>query len=122
MKVSTFSVVVGVLLILAGLGGWAAYRSPTALIPVPFGVLFVFFGILARKESLRRHAMHGAAAVALVGFVPSASGLLGLPALLAGEAARPAAVVLRSTMALLCLAFLVVAIRSFVVARRARAG
>jgi hypothetical protein len=49
-------------------------------------------------------------------------GLIGIPALLAGQAARPAAVVLQSVMALLCLGFLVVAIRSFIQARRARAA
>ena len=66
--------------------------------------------------------MHAAALVALLGFLPSVSGLLGIPDLLAGEAARPAAVVLRSVMAVLCLGFLVVAIRSFIAARRARAA
>jgi hypothetical protein len=64
--------------------------------------------------------MHAAAAVALLGFLPSVPGLLGIPDLLAGQAARPAAVVLRSVMAILCLGFLVVAVRSFVAARRAR--
>jgi hypothetical protein len=64
--------------------------------------------------------MHAAAAVALLGFLPSVPGLLGLPALLAGEAGRPAAVVLRSVMAVLLLGFLVAAVRSFVAARRAK--
>ena len=66
--------------------------------------------------------MHAAAAVALLGFLPSVPGLLGIPDLLAGQAARPAAVVLRSVMAVLCLAFLVAAVRSFVLARRSRAA
>ena len=120
MNVSRLALLVGLLLVLTGIGGFAAFRSPTALIPVAFGVLLAACGLLARKESLRKHAMHAAAAVALLGFVPSVPGLLGIPALLAGEAARPAAVVLRSVMALLCLGFLTVAVRSFVAARRAR--
>ncbi len=120
MNVSRLALVFGTLLVLTGIGGYAAFRSPTALIPVAFGVLLAVCGLVARKESLRKHAMHAAAAVALLGFVPSVPGLLGIPALLAGEAARPAAVVLRSAMALLCLGFLVVAVRSFVAARRAR--
>ena len=120
MNVSTVALVTGALLVLTGIGGYAAFQSPTALIPVAFGVLLAACGLVARKEHLRRHAMHAAAAVALLGFLPSVPGLLGIPDLLAGEAARPAAVVLRSLMAILCLGFLVVAVRSFVTARRAR--
>ena len=120
MNVSTVALVTGALLVLTGIGGYAAFQSPTALIPVVFGVLLAACGLVARKEHLRRHAMHAAAAVALLGFLPSVPGLFGIPDLLAGEAARPAAVVLRSVMAILCLGFLVVAVRSFVAARRAR--
>ena len=119
MNVPSLALLFGSLLVLTGVGGFAAFRSPTALLPVVFGVLLGACGLVARKESLRKHAMHTAAAVALVGFLPSAPGLLGIPSLLAGEAARPAAVVLRSVMALLCLGFLAVAVRSFVAARRA---
>jgi hypothetical protein len=122
MNVPSIALLFGTLLVLTGIGGFAAFQSPTALIPVGFGVLLGICGLVARKEHLRRHAMHAAAAVALVGFVPSVPGLLGIPALLAGEAARPAAVVLRSVMAILCAGFLVVAIRSFVAARRARSA
>ena len=120
MSVPALALGIGSLLVLTGLGGFAAYGTPTALIPLGFGVLLGLCGLLARKESLRRHAMHAAAAVALLGFLPSVPGLLGIPDLLAGQAARPAAVVLRSVMAVLCLAFLVAAVRSFVAARRAR--
>jgi hypothetical protein len=122
MNVSSLALLFGALLLLTGVGGYAAFQTPTALIPVGFGVLLGICGLVARKESLRRHAMHAAAVVALVGFLPSAPGLLGIPDLLAGEAARPAAVVLRSVMAVLCLGFLVVAVRSFIAARKARAA
>lgn len=122
MSVSSLALLYAALLLLTGVGGYAAFRTPTALIPVGFGLLLGLCGLLARKESLRRHAMHAAAGVALLGFLPSAPGLLGIPDLLAGEAARPAAVVLRSVMAVLCLGFLVAAVRSFVAARRARAA
>jgi hypothetical protein len=122
MNVSSMSLLFGGLLVLTGVGGYAAYGSPTALIPVGFGVLLGICGLVARKEHLRKHAMHAAAAVALLGFLPSVRGLLGVPALLAGQAARPGAVVLQSVMAILCLGFLVVAVRSFIQARRARAA
>lgn len=122
MNVSSLALLFGALLLLTGVGGYVAFQTPTALIPVGFGVLLGICGLVARKESLRRHAMHAAAVVALVGFLPSAPGLLGIPDLLAGEAARPAAVILRSVMAVLCLGFLVVAVRSFIAARKARAA
>ncbi len=120
MSVSTVAIVIAVLLLLTGFGGYAAYGTPTALIPCAFGTLLGVCGFLGRKDSLRKHAMHAAAAIALAGFIPSVPGLLGLPALLAGEAVRPAAVILRSVMAVLCLTFLAFAIRSFIEARRAR--
>ncbi len=120
MNVSALALGIGSLLVLTGLGGFAAYGNPTALTPLGCCVVLGACGLVARNEKLRRHAMHAAAAVALLGFVPSVSGLLGIPGLLAGEAARPAAVVLRSVMALLCLVFLVAAVRSFVAARRSR--
>ena len=122
MNTSSLALLFGALLLLTGVGGYAAFQTPTALIPVGFGVLLGICGLVARKESLRRHAMHAAAVVALVGFLPSAPGLLGIPDLLAGEAARPAAVILRSVMAVLCLGFLVVAVRSFIAARKARSA
>jgi hypothetical protein len=65
--------------------------------------------------------MHLAAALALVGMLGSARGVPGVLSLLSGgEVARPAAAVVQALMAALCLAFLVLAIRSFVAARRAR--
>ena len=120
MSVPSVAILTASLLALTGLGGYAAYQSPTALIPLAFGILLGICGLIGRKESLRKHAMHGAAMVALLGFIPSVPGLLGIPDLIAGHAARPAAVILRSIMAILCLGFLVVAIRSFIAARRAR--
>jgi hypothetical protein len=112
----------GGLLIALGLAGWVAtgQQSPTALIPAAFGLLLAVLGYLARKENLRKHAMHGAAMVGLLGFLGSARGLAGLPAFLSGEAERPAAVVSQAVMAAACLVFVGLCVRSFVAARRAR--
>jgi hypothetical protein len=67
------------------------------------------------------HAMHGAALIGLLGFFGSVSGLPQLMKLIAGDSiARPVAAVSRSIMAVLCLAFVVLTVRSFVAARIAR--
>ncbi len=110
----------GGLLIALGIAGYVGtgMASPTALIPSVFGVLLTIAGWIARDESRRKHAMHGAAMAGLLGFLGSASGLVELPALLGGEAARPAAVISRSAMAVLCLIFVVLCVRSFIDARR----
>jgi len=112
----------GGLLIALGFGGWFAtgQESPTALIPAAFGVLLAILGFVARKESLRKHAMHGAAAVGLLGLLGSARGLMGLPALLGGTAERPAAVISQTLMAMLCAVFVWLCVRSFIAVRRAR--
>ncbi len=112
----------GGLLIALGFGGWFAtgQESPTALIPAGFGLLLAALGLLARKENLRKHAMHGAAMVGLLGLLGSARGLMGLPALLGGTAERPAAVISQTLMAVLCAVFVWLCVRSFIAVRRAR--
>ncbi len=113
----------GVALIVLGLGGYFATgaQSPTALIPAAAGLLLVVCGLLGRNPRMRMHAMHAAALVGVLGLAGSASGVGQLVKLLTGESvARPAAAVSKSIMALLCLAFVVLTVRSFVAARIAR--
>jgi len=112
------------LLILLGAGGYfgSGANSPTALIPAVFGVILLILGLVARNPARRKHAMHGAAVVALLGLFGSIRGLLQLPTVLSGgEVARPAAVIAQSIMAVLMIIFVALAIRSFVEARRSRA-
>ena len=111
----------GGLLIALGVAGYVGtgMESPTALIPAVFGLLLIIAGAIARNESRRKHAMHAAAMVGLLGFLGSASALAQLPALLGGgEIARPAAVISRSIMAALSLLFVVLCVNSFIAARR----
>ena len=112
----------GVALIVLGLAGYGltGAASLTALIPAAFGLLLVLAGVLARNERWRMHAMHAAVLVALLGFLGSARGLLGLGAVLDGTAARPAATVSQAIMAVLTFVYIVLAVRSFIEARRAR--
>jgi hypothetical protein len=111
-------------LIALGVGGfaWTEGRSYTALIPAAVGLLLLILGLLARKDHLRKHAMHAAAMVGLIGLLGSVPGLLKLPTLISGgEVERPTAVVLQSVMAVLCAVFVGLCVNSFIAARRRRA-
>lgn len=109
---------VGALLIVLGGYGYtqSTTRSPMALIPAVFGVLFLVLAFLAGRDNLRKHAMHAAAALALIGL------LAGLgPIGMGGTGRFPALMVYSTTaMSVLCAIFLVFAVRSFIAARRAR--
>jgi uncharacterized membrane protein HdeD (DUF308 family) len=114
----------GALLIVVGLVAYFATGadSPTALLPAALGALLLILGLVAGRESLRRHAVHAALAIALLGILGTAMNLAEVPALLRGDAERPAAVVSSLVTALALLVYLVLGIRSFVEARRARAA
>jgi len=116
------TVALGVVLIILGLAGYflTGGVSVTALIPAAFGVVLAVAGLLARDPGKRKHAMHAAVVVALLGFLGSARGLLQIGALVNGTAARPAAVISQTIMAVLTLVYIVMAVRSFVAARAAR--
>ena len=85
-------------------------------------MLIAIAGLVARNPRLRMHAMHGAVLVALLGVLGCVPGVLKLPALLGGTAERPVAVVAQIVTFLVCLGFVVSAVRSFIEARRSRVG
>ncbi|HZX40567.1 MAG TPA: hypothetical protein VFE93_01935 [Myxococcaceae bacterium] len=120
----TLALLVGVVLVAIGLGAYVGTgaHAPTALIPAALGVLIAVAGVLARNPRLRMHAMHAAVLVALLGILGCIPGLLRLPALLDGTAQRPAAVVAQLITFVVCLGFVVTAVRSFIEARRGRAS
>lgn len=111
----------GTLLIALAAGGYFGTGgvSLTAWIPAAFGLPMVLFGWLAKNPSKRKLFMHLAVAVALLAFLGSAKGVLGLGKMATGVSVeRPAATVSMAVMALLSAVYLVLAIRSFVRARR----
>jgi uncharacterized membrane protein len=111
------TIVFGILLTLLGLVGYAMTRtSMTALIPALFGVLLLILGLLARSESMRKHAMHAAAMVALVGCVGALFPLLRTPS---GPRAAMAVFSQVATVVLTGV-FVALCVRSFIAARRAR--
>jgi hypothetical protein len=118
----------GVSLVVLGLGAYlvTGRESVTALIPAFFGLPVVGLGVAAlMREAWRKHAMHGAAGLALLGLLGTAKAVPNLLYLLSVGSAhveRPAAVVVQSLMALLCVAYLYFSIRSFIEARRNRAA
>jgi len=118
------TIILGAFLAVLGVVGYVATGSehPTALIATGFGVVFIILGVLARQDKLRRHVMHAAAMLGLVGFlVPAIRGVPNLVRMIAGhEVPLPNAAVLQSLMALACLVFVGLCIRSFIEARRAR--
>src|SRR5665213_321516 len=100
-------------------------HAPTALIPAFFGILLCILGLLANTENSKRRMlfMHIAVTVGLIGvifpgwrggsdFIASARGAV-VP--------HPAAMKEELTMAAICLVFVLMCVRSFIAARRARA-
>ena len=78
-------------------------------------MIFLVLAYVARSEAARRHAMHVAMVVALAGIIGTALRLL--PALAAGQFARPAVLAQLATTLLLAWYF-VKGIKSFRDARR----
>ena len=120
------SIACGILLILVGVIGYVygmmnSNASVTALIPAFLGLLLAALGFAARaKEDLRKHLMHGAVFVGLVGFVATVSSVFKLPAVFNGTAERPAAVIAQFATTVICLVFVVLCVKSFVDARKNR--
>ena len=115
----------GLVLIALGLGGYfgTGRASVTALIPAFFGLPLLLLGLVALNERMRKHAIHIAVIVGLLGCAGTARGLMKLPVLLTGgEIARPTAVAIQAAMAIVCLIYVLTCVRSFVKARRAGAA
>lgn len=114
------SIITGILLILVGVAGYinglmTGHASVTALIPAFFGLVLAALGLVSRSnEGLRKHLMHVAVVIALLGFILTAGRLL----MKMSEIALSAAVVSQAAMAGICLVFVILAIRSFASARR----
>ncbi len=114
---------VGAVLAVLGVLAYAltGAASVTALIPTFVGVILLVCALLARRPGLRRHALHAAVAVAALGAAGSLMQVVKIGDVLAGTAARPAAVVVSTIMFVLLVVLVAAGVRSFVGARRARA-
>lgn len=120
----TTSIIFGTILATAGVIAYIATgaSSPTALIPSGFGAVLLACGIAGVTfPKARMHVMHVAALAGLLGTLGGLGmGLPATPALLAGTAERPLAVIMQLVLGSFSLVFLVLCVRSFIAARRAR--
>lgn len=121
-----FTIIIGSLLGLVGIVGFVVtdMRHLTALIPFAIGDVLAGCGVLSlARPHWRKHAMHVAVSIALVGFVGTVSSGVKISGWVNGNTPeRPEAVMAQGATAFLCLIFIIVAVRSFVVARKARAA
>jgi len=121
MDMSKVTIGVGAALVALGLVGYvgSGASSVTALIPTAFGVVLAVVGVLAERTDNRKLWMHVAVVLALVGIAGSATGIADLPALISGDDLdRPWAVAVQSIMAVVLVVYVVLAVRSFIAARR----
>ncbi len=109
----------GIVLIALGVASYflTGRTSMTALIPAIFGALFVILALVARSEAARKHAMHAAVMLALIGFLAAVARVV--PAVLAGNLTRPA-VLAQLAMSVLLAIYIALGVKSFKEARRAR--
>ena len=117
---SKITIAVGAFLIVLGLIGYlgTGMVSWTALIPALFGLPLTILGALALQEGWRKHVMHAAVIVGLVGFLGGAFSFM--RPLLSGGEMKPMAATMQALMALTCAAFVGLCVKSFIDARVAR--
>jgi len=121
MRAKTYTMASAMMVL--GIVGWLVTGSQhiTALIPCVFGLFYLVFATMSGKESLRMHAMHGAAVIALLGLLATARAIVQSISWIGGTTpSRPAAVLTQLIMCILSALYLLLAVRSFIAARRAR--
>ena len=109
----------GRLLILVGAVGYGygfynGNASLTALIPAAFGIVIMVLGHLGMSDARRKLMMHIAVVVALLGFILPFGRIMSK----ISEFTLSAAVASQLAMAVICLIFVVLAVRSFIAARQ----
>jgi hypothetical protein len=126
------AMVFGVLIALVGVTGYVETHFWHALIPVVLGLLLILLGFVASTDDAKRRmlAMHIAVTIGLLGFLGTIPGLIAMGGYLSGHAPDAVAGVpvghklaaeVQSVTSILCLIFVLLCVRSFIAARRARA-
>ncbi|HEX4321103.1 MAG TPA: hypothetical protein VHZ52_09375 [Acidobacteriaceae bacterium] len=119
------TLVFAVIFIALGLVGFFATGANhyTALIPAALGLLLGIFGALSLSPDAGRRKlfMHINVTLGLLGFLGTIMGLIQGIQMLAGATVKnPPATESKAIMALLCLIYVALCVRSFIAARKAR--
>ncbi len=130
------TIVFGALIALVGVFGYVETHFWHALIPVMLGLLLIVLGVVANTPDQKRRmlAMHIAVTVGLLGFLGTIPGLIALPRYLSDTynpsvadqvhagvlTGHKMAAEVQSATCILCLVFVLLCVRSFIAARRAR--
>lgn len=119
------TLICGALLVLVGIVGYGTSEaqppSPTALIPAGFGAALILCGALAFNAKYRKHAMHLAAVIGLLGALGGFMPLIRQMSRPGGnfDPTKPSAVA-GELMILVCVVFVGMCVNSFIQARKAR--
>lgn len=112
----TTAIMSGVLLILIGIMGYFfsladGNTSWTALIPAIFGMLLLILGYAAKdSDALRKHLMHAAVLIALIGFIVPLFRIISKM----NDFTISLAILSQIAMSLICLAFVIISVKSFI--------
>jgi len=117
----TLSIIFGIILITMGLFGYFGLgsQSITALIPAFLGLPVTILGVIGLKEKYLKLTMHINSVLMLLGFLGTVGGLIKFFKMLGGaQLERPEAVIVQAIMSVLCLVFLIFAVKSFIDAKK----
>lgn len=108
------TLIFALLLIALGVGGFLPQGSRTALVPAYVGGVLFLLGLLAMSfDGARKHLMHAATVIALLGALAPAATLL-----IRASQMSPLALTVNVGMLALCGTLLILQIRSFIAERR----
>jgi hypothetical protein len=98
------------------------FKLGTWLIPSGFGIPLIVLGfIAATNPSSRKHTMHAAVSIGLLGgLIALFQGVSGLVKLASGGELKPLAAGMIWAMTVICFAFVGLCVQSFIAARKAR--
>jgi uncharacterized membrane protein HdeD (DUF308 family) len=118
------TLICGALLVLVGIVayGTSEVQPPpgTALIPAYFGAALIVCGALAFKDNLRKHAMHLAAVVGLLGALGGFAPLIRQISKTGEFDPTKKSAVVGELMILICVVFVGMCVNSFIQAKKAR--
>ena len=121
------TMICGALLVLIGIVGYGTAEpnaegkiSPTALIPAFFGVALVLCGALAFNDKLRKHVMHFAAMIGLLGALGGFMPIIRQISKKGTFDPTAKSAISGELMILACVVFVGMCVNSFIQARKAR--